>query len=220
MAEFYISYEDIVSLVNKWTDATPQFKLTQLYKSEILAAITCNLDVNEATVSNVVSWWKNTVSEPSQFVLRTKYISLKDIMLIFLEQAIASGAIETIISIAIAEHQLVVPISTSSNIAIMIFKWLKSCNSLENDDFCVYLQARMHSCVNFCTNNEFTVKDLIDWFPQNGDTCNAHDSRWDCEYMKDDKCSAHDHINCMLKSLKDKNILTYNEKTKKYSFKW
>lgn len=223
MAEYYISYSDLENVLSKFiAKSTNQEFLTE-HKSEMLAALTGNFEENNSdAVKNLVSFWENQIEEPAQLLVGRKYILMQSVLCDFLEMAITSGAVETMILFFMRSGNVFFPLTGTLSIAFGLWKVFSSVKELDDDDFCVYMQTMTH----YREYKKFTKDDLMLWFPNgNFPKCNMHNSTWNCEFLgRDDTCSmvCANNLDKSIKALIDKGLLV-KEKVNdgiEYKFKW
>lgn len=229
MAEYRMTYLDAKKFIDECADKSSTPELIKSHSPEILAALTAKTSVdygmNEKSLDETVTLWRNQIGNPSELLLGTKYFSIKSSMIELVEGMAGSGILDLIVSNCVAGAPLVfqgITVGTIANLAITLEHIFKVASDLEDHDFCVYMQATTH----FREYREFTQDDLLRWFPNEPDNiCNMHNSTWDCEYyINDDKCDMlkNGHLDCALASLKGKEILSLKRKNGKdyYSFVW
>lgn len=222
MAEYNITYEEIKEFVEDCISKSPDSGHLQAYQSEILAAITARNEmdrVNSTAVLESIELWENQIRTPSSLLLGTRYIVIKDSVMIFVEAAFTSGLLDAII--ANPQDPIAgISVGVASGIVFALIEIFRSISKLEDFEFCVYMQAVTH----FHSHKEFTINDLECWFPRESNLkCNMHNSKWDCEHLlANDICDMleGDHLVEALESLCDKKILTQKRKNKEwvYSF--
>lgn len=183
MAEYYLSYADVLKFVEE--NINTENCLVSKYKAEILTAITGSIDTEKnETVGEVVSLWDNQILQQSELLLGTRYIRLNEVVLCFIEVALLSGLLDALIAY-ITEQPPSFSVSMSSAIVIAVRNLLATICSLENCDFCVYMQA----VLNFKKHKSFSKEELFSWFPEENKKCNIpnkHIKKWDCIYCNDD----------------------------------
>ena len=226
MAEYNMSYEEIKEFIDhalcqsKYSDSSKQ------YRAEILAALTAKDEPEdtEETVTETIELWENQIGTPSELLLGTRYIVIKDSLLSFVRTAITSGLLDAII-IAYSNPEKPmsgVTISVAANIVYGLIEVFKEAAVLEDCDFCVYMQAVTH----FKSHKEFTLKDMHDWFPHGDNTrCNMINSKWDCKYLDENgtcKILEEKELSIALESLERKKILRVERRAndKFYVFRW
>lgn len=223
MAEYTMTYEEVKEFVDNCISESENAGILNSYRSEILVAITArdeNDKGNQASIKESVELWENQVEAPSELLLGTRYIVIKDSVIKFIEAALTSGLIDAIITNP-QSPMTGMTVGVASGIVFALIEIFKSVSELEDYDFCVYMQAVTH----FRAHRKFTQSDLEHWFPHEGDMiCNMHNSNWDCEYlMDDDTCniSRRDHLKDAIDSLCRKNLLIVQRKgaEQKYKFK-
>lgn len=223
MAEYNMTYEEIQEFVDDCIKKSQNAYNLNLHRSEILAAITArdeNDRENYTSIKESIELWENQVGAPSELLLGTRYIVIKDSVITFIQAALTSGLIDAII--ANPQNPMSgITVGVASGVVFALIEIFKSVSELEDFDFCVYMQAVTH----YRAHREFTQDDLEQWFPHGSDTsCNMHNSKWDCEYlMPGDSCSMlqQNHLKEALDSLCGKCLLTPKRKKAKrtYAFK-
>ena len=220
MAEYNMTYEEIQEFVDNCINKSQDVNILNLHRSEILSAITArdeNDRENHTSIKESIELWENQIGAPSELLLGTRYIVIKDSVITFIEAAFTSGLIDAIIENP-QNPMSGVTVGVASGVVFALIEIFKSVSELEDYDFCVYMQAVTH----FRAHREFTQSDLEQWFPHGSDTnCNMHNSKWDCEYfMPDDTCSMlqQDHLKEALDSLCRKNLLTSKRKEMKWTY--
>lgn len=215
MAEYHMTYEEIASIVDKAISETEEKDNLRLYQPAIMAAITGDYEQgNCKEVPEMVALWENMIAEPSQLLLGTRYIRIQGAMIELIKLALTSGFVDTVISSAVvasgvsaASAAVVAPgVSAASAVVFALYDIFGKASKLEDDDFCVYLQAVTH----FREHTEFTEEELMSWFPHGEHPrCNMHNSTWRCDYLGDnDICTIQEEkVQSALKSLKTKGIL-------------
>ena len=207
MAEYNMTYEDLNDFLEECIRKSDNSEVLRGHRAEILAAITVkNEEDCAASVREELELWENQIGRPSELLLGTRYIRIKDSMITFIEAALTSGFADAVI--ANPENPMKgMSVGIVSGVVIALIEIFSSASRLEDYDFCVYMQAVTH----FRTHREFTLEELTEWFPH-GDkaVCNMHNSKWDCEFAgAGDICSiaAHGRIEEAVRSLCDKKIL-------------
>ena len=213
MAEYYMSYQDILDEVEKFIKEAPEENQENLnkYKAQIMAAITADYEDQEIQMEDVTQLWQNQLTKKSEMRIGHKYICVQKIMLDFLQIFINSGLADALIISLTTRHPLVMPspsLSASTGVAIALWDLFQSVKNLDDWDFCIYFQALTH----FREHKDFTLEELKEWIPSaEKKQCNMHTHEWTCtHYSKnDDSCDLHENmsLNCALKSLLDKKIL-------------
>lgn len=221
-----MTYEEIKNFIDEQIRETDNEQNLKKYRAEILAAITANdAEGNEhKTINESIELWKNQIGTPSELLLGTRYIVIKDTLLVFLRTAVTSGALEALISTSMNQGESVagMSITIGANIVVGLIDIFQSVAKLEDYDFCVYMQATTH----FKSHKEFTLDDLKEWLPHgNYLVCNMHNSKWDCEYhVENDSCVLSDekHLSNALISLQKKKLLKHEHQAGNdmYCFKW
>ena len=101
MAEYNMTYEEVKEFVDNCISKSEDANILNLHRSEILAAITArdeNDRGNHASIKESVELWENQVGAPSELLLGTRYIVIKDSVIKFIEAALTSGLIDAIIT--------------------------------------------------------------------------------------------------------------------------
>lgn len=213
MAEYNMTYDELKGFVENCID-NPESHLTD-YKAAILAAVTTNVNnSNPGETGEMLSLWENQIGRPSELLLGTHYIRIKDSMLAFIEVACSSGLVDALIA-----PNPVSGITVAYGVAHSLVKLFASVSKLNDLDFCIYMQAVCH----FKAHKLFSKDDLLDWFPHGENlTCNMHNSKWDCEFFDNDKCSilADGGIDKALVSLIEKGLLNQEHKDEQYFYKF
>lgn len=204
MAEYNMTYDELKGFVeNCIANSESKPRLTE-YKAVILAALTANANNNNPSeMKDMLSLWENQTGRPSELLLGTHYIRIKDSMLAFIEAACSSGLVDALIG---PNSVSGITVAVASGVAHSLVKLFASVSKLGDMDFCIYMQAVCH----FKAHKPFSKDDLLDWFPHGGNlTCNMHNSKWDCDFFENDKCSilADGGLDKALVSLIEKNLL-------------
>lgn len=223
MAEYNITYEEIQEFVDDCINRSQDSENLKLHRSEILAAITARDESdkeNHTSIKESIELWENQVGLPSELLLGTRYIVIKDSVIKFIETALTSGLIDAIV--ANPQNPMTgITVGVVSGVVFSLIDIFKSVSELEDFDFCVYMQAVTH----FRAHREFTINDLKQWFPHGSDAnCNMHNSKWDCEHLSsDDTCDMlqRDYLKEALDFLCKKNVLIPKRKNAEcvYAFK-
>lgn len=221
MAEYYISYKEICDLVNDCILTIEDRDLLEKHKAEILAALVGDFEQdNWGPVTDMVSLWENQVKAPSQLLLGNRYIRVQKSMIEFVIAVLTSGVADSVIEYAMQGSVSGFTISVGASIAIALWKLFGSAKTLDDWDFCVYMQAVSH----FKQHKEFAKEDLAEWMPTDSKpVCNMHNDKWDCDYLNnDDTCNIFEthRLDGAIKSLCDKGILIPKKVDHKYTFKF
>lgn len=221
MAEYYITYNEVATLLEQYISETKCNENLIKYKAEVLAALTGNFERNDlASVYEMVTLWKNQISRPSELLLGNRYIRVQSVMLGFLEVACTSGLIDAVICSVTQGNFSGFTISVGAGISIAIWQLLNTVKKLDNWDFCVYMQALTH----FYTYKKFTKNELIGWLPsRDNNFCNMHNSEWLCDYLtSNDTCNMiyEDNVDNALESLYLKGILEKSIENREFVFKF
>lgn len=218
MAEYYISYNDMFQFIED--NLKENDENVNKYKAEILTALTGDFEAKKFDdISEMVSLWDNQIIQPSELLLGTRYIRVSDVAMFFIEVALNSGLFEALIAFCL-EQPIDFEMTGVFDIVLSIQKLISSVCTLDDMDFCIYMQAVTH----FRKHKEFDINDLKDWFPQTSNRCNMHTSKWNCTYYnnEDDTCSimSSDNLNKALESLEKKGILRKEYNGEKYTFQF
>jgi len=225
LAEYEMSMKDLEEVLDEIISRMEDSSLVVQHKAELLAAIDFSYQDNPYNnfkeQEQLLQLWSNIDGPESQLVMGQKYISVHDSMLAFLEAFLTGGLADYVIEHGFCSQPTLenLTVATVSGVVFAIVNIFHNASSLEDDDFCVYLQ-----CVsNFREYKEFTLGDLIEWVPF-GKTCNMHNEKWECDYLEqDDKCSmSKERIEKALSNLMSKNILDkrHEDKTDYFKFRW
>lgn len=213
MAEYYMSYQEILDEVERFIKEAPEENQENLnkYKAQIMAAVTADYEDQEIQMEDVTQLWQNQLTQKTEMRIGHKYICVQKIMLDFLQIFINSGLADALITSLTTGNPVVMPsmsLSASTGVAIPLWDLFQSVKNLDDWDFCIYFQALTH----FREHKEFTLEELKEWIPSAEERqCNMHTHEWDCTYYSknDDSCNLHknESLNSALKSLHDKKIL-------------
>ena len=208
MAEYYMTYNEISEELEKYLCQSKESSNICKYKAEVLAAITGNYMSNDSdSAHQMVELWQNQINQPSELLLRDRYICIQSMMLHFLEVACTSGLLDAIIDSVVTGTPTGFSISIGASVSVAILELFNSVKKLDDWDFCVYMQAVTH----FHKYKKFSESDLISWFPDVAAECNMHNDKWDCDYLKTDDVTctifSGQHIKDALESLLAKNLL-------------
>ncbi len=223
MAEYNMTYNDLKELIEQYIQKSDDEENLSKYKAEILSALTAGNDIdisreNQKDVSDMVTLWQNQIKEPSQLLLGTRYIRIKDCMIVFLKIALTSGLIDWMIGMNFGLKTI--SVATSADIVFGLKDVLKCISKLDDWDFCIYNQAVYH----YKTHKEFTKDEMLAWLPcGEKPKCNMHDEKWDCEYLDDnDNCLmvSSDKVDSALESLIVKNLLEKQKKDGQTTYKF
>lgn len=221
MAEYYISYNDICNLVEDCIATSEKHDLLEIYKAQIMAAITGDFGHSDLdSVREMISLWENQDKRPSQLLLGNRYIRVQQSMIEFLRAIITSGIVDALIVFVTQENPAGFTISVGMSVAIALWELINSVKTLDDWDFCVYMQAVTH----FKTHKDFTYEELRSWMPTaEWPVCNMHNSIWNCSYWnEDDSCKIlEDQKLCeAVESLCEKGLLSKRKEDQKYIFKF
>lgn len=137
-------------------------------------------------------------------------------MIAFIKAACSSGLMDVFLSGNPAAR---ITVGVISGVVFSLIELFTNISCLDELDFCIYMQAVCH----FKKHKYFTKNDLLEWFPHDRDLiCNMHNSKWDCDFLENDKCSmiANAGIEQALKSLKEKELLTSEHREKQDFYKF
>lgn len=217
MAEYNMTYNELKIFVDKCIDGAEKKANLSEHKVEILAALTVNSSSDNSTeMKDIISLWDNQIGKPSELLLGTRYIRIKDSMIAFIEVACCSGLVDALIS---NNPVAGITVGVISGILRSLIGFFTSVSNLDDLDFCIYMQAVCH----FKAHKPFTKNDLREWFPHGENLiCNMHNSKWDCEFIENDKCSmlTDTGIEQALDSLTGKGLLIRERSEKQYFFKF
>lgn len=204
MVEYNMTYDELKNFIDECIDNSEYKENLSKHKAGILAAMTVNVNSdNPAEMKDELSLWENQIGMPSEMLLGTRYIRIKDCMIAFIEASCSSGLVDALIS---ADPVTGITVGVVSGVVCSLIELFTSVSSLDDLDFCIYMQAVWH----FRKHKPFTKSDLLDWFPHGTNlTCNMHNSKWDCEFFENDKCTmiASGGIEQALASLQEKGLL-------------
>ncbi len=222
MAEYKMSYDELQKFIDEAINNSYGNKdILSSHKAEILTALTGVFAdesiANQKEQNQLMELWTNQQNEKSQLLLGKRYIRIYDGMLAFLEAFLTGGLCDVIFDVALGVTlPAALTVGAVSSIVTVIVKVFSEAASLEDFDFCLYMQLVTH----FYEKKEFSKDDIISWYPSGG-ICNMHTSKWDCCHLEsNDKCSVEEKdIDEILQSLYDKEILNYrHEGDKKIYF--
>lgn len=226
MAEYNMSYEEVKGFVDDVVSQPETSDGIKTYRAEILAALTAkdDQDYEFISVKESLELWENQIGTPSELLLGTRYIIVKDSLLSFIEVTATSGALDAIIlAFSNPENPMIgMSISVAASIVSGLIELFQSISRLEDHEFCVYLQAVSH----FRTHKKFTLQDLQEWFPHGQrNKCNMHNTKWQCEHiLEDDICGMlqGSHLMEALVSLEKKKVLKSEHRSGQiiYMFRW
>lgn len=220
MAEYSISYDEIEVVLDEYISESASADRLNAHKAEILAAITGNYEPGEeSSMNETVALWQNRLGKPAELRIGRIYIRVQDIMLFFLKMVCSSGLLEAVIAGASGQptgfHT-----DTSTSCAIAIWELFQSVKTLDDTDFCVYMQALTH----WREHKSFTEDELISWFPHGEkEQCNMHNDTWNCTHLgENDACRMlqDDRIKTALASLQSKKFLYQDVKEDVISYKF
>ena len=222
MAEYYISYEKMCDIVENCIAESEQRSLLEQYKIGILTALTGNFEKGDLnSVQEMISLWENQERQPSKLLLGTRYIRVQQSMIDFFKAICTSGVLEALILYATQNDFSGFTVTAGLNVVIAIWELFNNVNTLDDWDFCVYMQAVTH----FKEHKDFTMEDLKSWMPASEKPiCNMHNSTWDCDYWnaETDTCKIQKDkkLNDAVDSLCGKGLLTKREEDHKLIFKF
>lgn len=208
MAEYNMTYEEVSEFIEECIQKSENITELDKHRAEILAALTVSEDDVQTSVKETIELWENQIGTPSELLLGTRYIRIKDSMIAFIQIAFTSGLVDAFIANPVDPiKNMALTGAAISGVVFSLISLFTSASHLNDDDFCIYLQAVTH----FRAHKEFTLDDLMGWFPQaNDNVCNMHNSKWDCEYLDENGlCTimSENKINDALKSLCEKKLL-------------
>ena len=225
MAEYNMSYEEVKEFIDDLMQQPEVSDRTRQYRAEILAALTAKDDVdnNDTAVKESVELWKNQIGTPSELLLGTRYIIVKDCLLDFIRMAMTSGVLDALFLEKLNTEAPMsgVSIAVVSSVVFGLVDLFGKVSKLEDYDFCVYFQAAWHF-----RRNGFTLEDMLEWFPHGEkDGCNMCNSLWRCEHiLENDICGMLQESRLLeaLRSLEKKGILRSERRTGQvfYFFAW
>lgn len=221
MAEYYISYDEISNLVEECISTAENRDLLENYKAEILAALTGDFERNDLnSIQEMITLWENQNKKPSQLLLGTRYILVQQSMIDFLKAIFTSGIVDVIISYATQGDLSGFSVSVGMSISIALWDLFNNVKTLDDWDFCVYMQAVTH----FKAHEDFSLEDLKSWMPTvERPVCNMHNDTWSCDYWsEDDTCTVNEgqNLDAAIRSLCEKDLLSKRNENHKYVFKF
>lgn len=222
MAEYYISYKELETLLDQYIEETSESALLVEHKAEILSVLTGDYErENWDSAKEMISLWENQIHTPSQLLLGSRYVRVQQIMLDFLRISCVSGFVDALIVYITQGNLTGFTVSVGSCIAVALWELFTTVKKLDDWDFCVYMQAVTH----FREYKGFTVADLKSWLPEAGHPiCNNHNQNFDCDYLDEntDTCKMirMQKVEHALKSLYDKGLLMAGKEDQKYVFKF
>ena len=224
MAEYKMSYDELQGFIDEAINNSHGNKDKLLsHKAEILTALTGVFAdepmANQKEQNQLMELWTNQQGEKSKLLLGKRYIRIYDGMLAFLEAFLTGGFCDVVLDMVLGvPFPAAITVGAVSSVVSVIVKIFSEAASLEDFDFCLYMQAVTH----FYEKKEFSMDDIISWYPS-GSTCNMHNSKWDCcHVVPNDKCGVNiKDIDDIVKSLYDKGILNcrHEGNKKMYSIK-
>lgn len=206
MGEYYMNYMELSDVIDTYIEESKTKDALKPYRAAIMSALTVDSDPqNRDTERESIALWGNQDPNHSEALWGRKYIPVNSIMLSFIKIALKAGLIDAIISkITGNSYQPTMSVSSCIAIASEIRNIISSIKTLDNGDFCVFMQAVTH----FGEKNAFSESDLRSWMPTDiRPVCNMHNDTWECSYLgeDDDRCSIRegnklrDAINSLLK---------------------
>ena len=221
MAEYYISYNEINNLIEECISLTENHEALEKYKAEILAALTGDFEQNDLkSVQEMIALWENQNIKPSQLLLGNRYILVQQSMIDLLKAIFTSGIVDAIIRYAMQGDLSGITVSVGMSITIALWDLLNNVKTLNDWDFCVYMQAVTH----FKAHEWFSLEDLKCWMPTAGKPiCNMHNNTWSCDYWNaDDTCKIQEdqNLEAAISSLRDKDLLSISKENHQYVFKF
>lgn len=213
-----MTYEEIASIIDNVIGTVEKQEILRAYQPAIMAAITGDYEQdNLKEIPEVIALWENMIAEPSQLLLGRRYIRIQGTMIEVIKLALTSGFVDAMIEY-LGGGPVGFTVSLGTTVAIALYDLFGKASKLEDDDFCIYLQATTH----YRQHKSFTEDELMDWFPHGENTvCNMHNSTWRCDYLRDDDSCGIDRqkIQCAMKSLMIKGILEREKDDEnKYTF--
>lgn len=187
-AEYYMSYEQLNEMFTQLRSS-----IEEEYKGEkefldknlsiILAALTSREDTRQKRAyKENYELWENIISNPSQGALDHIKVTLQGKVLGTVYLMCSVGffyEMGQVFSAPITpETAIPLAVSAAGTVGALV-AFLQVVNTLEDDDFCIYMQALTH----FRKHKKFSVDEMLEWFPH-GDNrvCNMHNSDWQCDY--------------------------------------
>ena len=222
MAEYYISYKEMCDIIEDYISTAEQRDLLEQYKIEILAALTGDFGKGDLdSVQEMISLWANQEKKPSQLLLGTRYIRVQQSMIDFLKVILTSGVVDALIEYTTQGSFTSFTVSAGTSVAIALWDLLNNVKTLDDWDFCVYMQAATH----FKAHKDFTFDDLKSWMPTSEHPiCNMHNGTWNCDYWieEDDTCAIQNDqkLTDAVDSLCNKGLLSKRKEDDKYIFKF
>lgn len=221
MAEYFMSYKELSELIDEFIDKSEDKEALVSHRSEIMSAITGEFyQQNVEIVQDTIALWNNQDLARDEAVWGTKYIRIHNIMISFLEAALCSGFVDAIIQYASTSNIAGFTVSAGASIALALWKIFTSVKSLDDWDFCVYMQAVTH----FRKHKEFSIEELRDWLPSDKKPkCNMHSDNWKCDHRdKNDQCLLRNgkRLQYALDSLMDKGVLSRTTEHGVYHFRF
>lgn len=213
MAEYNMTYNELKGFIEDCIDNSENLLE---HKAELLVALTTNVNSNSEEIEDMLSLWENQIGRPSELLLGTRYIRIKDSMLAFIGAACSSGLVDVLIS---ANPVAGITIGIASGVVCSLIELFTCVSNLDDLDFCIYMQAVRH----YKAHKYFSKDDLLDWFPHGENSiCNMHNSTWDCEFFENDNCSilAGGGIDEALDSLMGKGLLERERRDRQYFYKF
>ncbi len=217
MAEYNMTYDELKNFIDESIELSENKNDLAKYKAEILAALTANVNSeNSSEMKDMLSLWQNQIGTPSEILLGTRYIRIKDCMVAFIGVAFSSGLMDVILS---GNPVVGMTVGVASGVVYSLIELFTNISSLDELDFCIYMQAVCH----FKAHKFFTKDNLLEWFPHDGNlTCNMHNSKWDCDFLENDNCSmiVDGGIERAIESLVGKGLLIREHREKQDFYKF
>lgn len=216
MSEYKLTFKNVTDIIEqaiqeRIEQAPNSAFLLNQNKAELLTAITGEFDGERERINEAVELWQNQISQPNEWLLGSRYIRIKDIILSGFKWAITSGLVDMILL-----GGAVGGIAMAGSLAITLHDIFKNSASLENIDFCIYMQAVYHSY----KDKNFTIEEAFQWFPKGKPkSCNMKTQQWKCPFIQVDEICAIDKekIEDSIDNLCKKNIL---KKIDGYTYKF
>lgn len=213
MAEYLMTYEEIASVVEEAIEKAENRENLRACQPIIMAAITGDYEQkNPEETSKMIDLWKNTIAEPSQLLLGTRYIRISEIMIEIIRQALISGLVDNLIISHTGGEPLGFSAALAAEMVFALYDLFTRASKLERDEHCIYLQAMAH----YHQHKAFTEDDLVDWFPHGENAaCNIHNPALSlqCDHRQNGDFCGMDRqkINDALRHLVSKGILKPKE---------
>ena len=203
-----MSYEELEHFIDDTINKSGEYKKALSdHKPEILTALTGFFEndsiANQREQQQLIELWQNQSSEKSQFLFRKRYIRISDFMISFLEAFLAGGLCDALIA-KDCPISNALSVSVVSSMVFAIYHTLKNAATLDDNDFCLYIQLTE----KYYEVKEFTKEDVLSWYPKKS-ICNIEKHKWNCLYYGEDgKCEIESrNIENTIESLVSKGIL-------------